>query len=226
MGDPGGGSDFAGFYNHLGIPHADWGFGGGNGIYHSNYDSWSFMERFGDPGYRYHTAAARVGTAMMMRLANADVLPYDHVEFARTMRRYLAPVDAGFKAIGSAATSAPLARAIDRMEGAAGEFARARNAALARGISVETQRVTNAALMRVERAMTRPAGLRTRPWYRNLIYVADEDNGYSTMVFPSINEALRSKDAGLAARELEDLVSRFDAATAALKEATRLVQAR
>ena len=226
MGDPGGGSDFAGFYNHLGIPHADWGFGGGNGIYHSNYDSWSFMERFGDPGYRYHTAAARVGTAMMMRLANADVLPYDHVEFARTMRRYLAPVDAGFKAIGSSATSAPLARAIDRMEAAAGEFARARNSALARGISVETQKATNAALMRVERAMTRPTGLRTRPWYRNLIYVADEDNGYSTMVFPSINEALRSKDAGLAARELEDLVSRFDAATAALKEATRLVQAR
>ncbi|MFN5153988.1 MAG: transferrin receptor-like dimerization domain-containing protein, partial [Gemmatimonadota bacterium] len=149
-----------------------------------------------------------------------------HVEFARTMRRYLAPVDAGFKAIGSAATSAPLARAIDRMEAAAGEFARARNSALTRGISVETQRVTNAALMKVERAMTRPTGLRTRPWYRNLIYVADEDNGYSTMVFPSINEALRSKDAGLAARELEDLVSRFDAATAALKEATRLVQAR
>ena len=226
MGDPGGGSDFAGFYNHLGIPHADWGFGGGNGIYHSNYDSWSFMERFGDPGYRYHTAAARVGTAMMMRLANADVLPYDHVEFARTMRRYLAPVDAGFKAIGSAATSAPLARAIDRMEAAAGEFARARNSALARGISVETQRVTNAALMKVERAMTRPAGLRTRPWYRNLIYVADEDNGYSTMVFPSINEALRSRDAGLAAREMADLVGRFDAATAALQEATRLVQAR
>ena len=226
MGDPGGGSDFAGFYNHLGIPHADWGFGGGNGVYHSNYDSWSFMERFGDPGYRYHTAAARVGTAMMMRLANADVLPYDHVEFARTMRRYLKPVDDGFAAIGSKATSAPLASAIDRMEAAAGEFARARNAALARGISIETQRATNAALMKVERAMTRPAGLRTRPWYRNLIYVADEDNGYSTMVFPSINEALRSKDAGLAARELEDLVSRFDAATAALKEATRLVQAR
>ncbi|MEN9791108.1 MAG: hypothetical protein RLZZ63_766 [Gemmatimonadota bacterium] len=226
MGDPGGGSDFAGFYNHLGIPHADWGFGGGNGIYHSNYDSWSFMERFGDPGYRYHTAAARVGTAMMMRLANADVLPYDHVEFARTMRRYLEPVDAGFKAIGSSATSAPLARAIDWMEAAAGEFARARNSALTKGISLETQRVTNAALMRVERAMTRPTGLRTRPWYRNLIYVADEDNGYSTMVFPSVNEAIRSKDAGLAARELEDLVQRFDAATAALKEATRLVQAR
>lgn len=34
MGDPGGGSDFAGFYNHLGIPHSDWGFGGANGVYH------------------------------------------------------------------------------------------------------------------------------------------------------------------------------------------------
>jgi len=44
------------------------------------------------------------------------------------------------------------------------------------------------------------------------------------MVFPSINEALRAKDAGLAARELEDLVQRFDAATEALREATRLVK--
>ena len=219
MGDPGGGSDFAGFYNHLGIPHADWGFGGGNGIYHSNYDSYTFMERFGDSGYRYHAAAARVATAMMMRLANADILPYDHVEFARTMQRYLAPIDAGFKAAGSRATSAPLAAAINRMEEAAGEFAGARNSALTRGISLEQQRATNAALMRVERAMTRPEGLRTRPWYRNLIYVADEDNGYSTMVFPSVNEAIRAGDEALFARELADLVQRFDAATAAIKQA-------
>jgi N-acetylated-alpha-linked acidic dipeptidase len=177
------------------------------------------MERFGDPGYRYHAAAARVATAMMMRLANADILPYDHVEFARTMRRYLAPIDAGFKAVGSTATSVPLAAAINRMEAAAGEFARARNSALNRGISLEQQRATNAALMRVERAMTRSEGLRTRSWYRNLIYVADEDNGYSTMVFPSVNEALGAKDVRLAERELKDLVGRFDQATDALRQA-------
>lgn len=223
MGDPGGGSDFAGFYNHLGIPHSDWGFGGGNGIYHSNYDSYTFMERFGDPGYRYHAAAARVGTAMMMRLANADVLPYDYTEFARTMKRYLAPVDRALSAKGWRGSSAPLASAIDRMESAAQRFASARDAALQRPLPRAQQVSTNAALREVERALTRPEGLRSRPWYRNLIYVADVDNGYGTMVFPSVNEAIRYGDEGLFAQELQDLVARFDAATAALDRATRAV---
>ena len=86
MGDPGGGSDFAGFYNHLGIPHLDWGFGGPGGVYHSAYDTHEWMSRFGDPGFRRHAAAARVGAALALRLANADVLPYDYAEFARTLR--------------------------------------------------------------------------------------------------------------------------------------------
>ena len=93
MGDPGGGSDFAGFYNHLGIPIAEWGFGGAGGVYHSQYDDYTWMTKFGDPGFQYHAAAARVGAAMLLRLANADVLPYDYAEFAKTMRRYLAPID-------------------------------------------------------------------------------------------------------------------------------------
>ncbi len=224
MGDPGGGSDFAGFYNHLGVPHSDWGFGGASGIYHSNYDTFTWMERFGDPGYRYHAAAARIGTAMMMRLANADVLPYDYVEFARTMRRYLAPIDRGIAAKGWTASSAPLAGAIDRMERAAVAFGASRDAALARGLPVDRQAATNRELLRVERAMTRPEGLRSRPWYRNLIYVADVDNGYANMVFPSVNEAIRYGDAALLEREMADLVQRFDAATAALDAARAQVQ--
>jgi N-acetylated-alpha-linked acidic dipeptidase len=226
MGDPGGGSDFAGFYNHLGIPHSDWGFGGGNGIYHSNYDTYTFMERFGDPGYRYHAAAARVSTAMMMRLANADVLPYDYVEFARTMRRYLAPIDRNLQAKGWSGSSAPLAAALDRMERSAISFAAARDVALEIGVPTARLKATNTALLQVERAMTRPEGLRTRPWYRNLIYVADVDNGYSTMVFPSVNEAIRYGDAALFQRELDDLVRRFDAATAAIETARAALIAR
>jgi N-acetylated-alpha-linked acidic dipeptidase len=226
MGDPGGGSDFAGFYNHLGIPHSDWGFGGPSGIYHSNYDSFTWMERFGDPGYRYHAAAARIGTAMMMRLANADVLPYDYVEFARTMRRYLAPIERGIAAKGWTASSVPLAAAIDRMERAAVAFAAARDAALSQGLGVERLAATNRELLKVERAMTRPEGLRSRPWYRNLIYVADVDNGYANMVFPSVNEAIRYGDAALLASELADLAQRFDAATTALDAARTQVQQR
>jgi N-acetylated-alpha-linked acidic dipeptidase len=74
----------------------------------------------------------------------------------------------------------------------------------------------NAALLKVERALTRAEGLKTRAWYRNLIYVADEDNGYANMVFPSIKEAIRARDEGLTTREIADLAQRFEAATRAI----------
>ncbi|HEY0026198.1 MAG TPA: M20/M25/M40 family metallo-hydrolase [Longimicrobium sp.] len=222
MGDPGGGSDFAGFYNHLGIPHADWGFGGRYGVYHSQYDSYEWMRRFGDPEWKSHAAAAQVGAAMMLRLANADVLPYDYAEFARTMRGYLPMMDAAIRKQGWEMSTDPLRASIDRMHAAATEFAAARDAALAgRAPGRATLQRTNAALMGVERALTRPEGLRTRPWFRALIYAADENNGYSNVVFPSVSEAVRASDRALTEREVADLASRFDAATAALVEARR-----
>ena len=220
MGNPGGGSDFAGFYNHLGIPIADWGFGGSSGVYHSAYDSYHWMRTFGDSGYAYHASAARVGAAIALRLANADVLPYDYVEYARTMHRYVPALDLALtraKMTGVAATA--VHTAVGRMEQAAAAFAQVRDEALAAPLPRDVAARTNAGLRRVERALTRPAGLRTRPWYRNLIYASDEDNGYADIVFPSVNEAIRGGDATLAAREIADLAGRFDAATRALDEA-------
>ncbi|MBX6330470.1 MAG: M20/M25/M40 family metallo-hydrolase, partial [Gemmatimonadaceae bacterium] len=183
MGDPGGGSDFAGFYNHLGIPIAEWGFSGPYGVYHSMYDSYYWMSKFGDPTYAYHAAAARIGAALVLRLANAEILPYDYVEYARTMRQYVPAIRQALAAKGWDTTAvAPLAAAIDHMEQAADTFTTTRDAVLAKGTPAKAARDrANAALMRVERALTRPNGLRTRPWFRNLIYVADENNGYANM---------------------------------------------
>lgn len=228
MGDPGGGSDFAPFYNHLGIPIVEWGFGGPGGVYHSQYDDYTWMSKFGDPGFVYHATAARIAAGMVLRLANADVLPYDYVEFARTMRRYLPAIDSAFakRHWSTGVATTPLRTAVDGMEQTASSFATARDNALASGtLSKSTLIETNAALLRVERALTRPQGLRTRPWFRNLIYVADEDNGYANMALPSINEAIRRGDATLAASEIADLASRFDEATRALADAQRAISA-
>ena len=228
MGDPGGGSDFAPFYNHLGIPIAEWGFGGPGGVYHSQYDDYTWMSRFGDPGFVYHAAAARIAAGMVLRMANADVLPYDYVEFARTMRGYLPAIDRAFAQHHWATDTptAPLRAAIDKMEQTATTFASARDGALAAGTASKSMLAeTNRALLRVERALTRPGGLRSRPWFRNLIYVADEDNGYANMPLPSINEAIRRGDAALATREIADLASRFDEAARALGDAQRAITA-
>ena len=220
MGDPGGGSDFAGFYNHIGMPIAEWGFGGAGGMYHSQYDDFAWMSRFGDSTFAYHAAAARIGAAMLLRLANADILPYDYVEFARTMARYVPAVDSALLVRRWSGNTGALRDAIARMEREATAFSVARDSSLAAGAPSRVQReAVNSALLRVERALARPEGLRTRPWYRNLIYVADEDNGYANMVFPSVKEAIRARDEGLAARELTDLAQRFDLATQALAAA-------
>lgn len=221
MGDPGGGSDFAGFYNHLGVPIAEWGFGGSGGVYHSFYDDYHWMSKFGDPTFEYHATSAKIGAAMVLRLANADILPYDYVEYARTMKGYIPRVTKAIGEKGWSTSAQALAKAIDEMESAAVEFSSTRDAVLARGAPSKSVRSnTNEALLRVERALTRPEGLRTRPWFRNLIYAADENNGYANMVFPSVNEAIRSGDRALAEREIADLASRFQAATKAIRDAT------
>jgi N-acetylated-alpha-linked acidic dipeptidase len=119
------------------------------------------------------------------------------------------------------------------MEHAAAAFATVRDSALDANNSTAgkvaplppvTLQATNAALLRVERAFTRPTGLQTRPWFRSLIYAADEDNGYSNMPFPSVGEAIRAADSALTEREIVDLASRFDAASAALRDASAAIR--
>jgi N-acetylated-alpha-linked acidic dipeptidase len=226
MGDPGGGSDFAGFYNHLGIPILEWGFGGRSGVYHSQYDDWFYMTKFGDPGFRYHATAAKVSAATILRLANADVLPFDYAEFARTMKRYLPPIDKAIATRAWPASTQAIVTALDQMEAAATSFAAARDRSLAQPMSAATAQRVNASLMRVERALTRPAGLRTRPWFRGLIYAADEDNGYANMPLPSINEAIRSGDRDLVTAEISDLAERFAAATREIENAKTALENR
>ena len=224
MGDPGGGSDFAGFYNHLGIPIADWGFGGPSGVYHSAYDSYHWMEKFGDPTFEFHAANARIGTAALLRIANADILPYDYVEYARTVQRFSSQVERAIAEKHWKLSGAVLNAAVARMESAAVAFNAARDRALSTQLSPTIAKQVNATLLGVERELTRPQGLVTRPWFRNLVYASDENNGYSTMVLPSVNEAIRVGDESAVERELADLVKRFDSATQVLKVATGLLQ--
>jgi N-acetylated-alpha-linked acidic dipeptidase len=163
---------------------------------------------------------------MVLRLANADVLPYDYVEYARTMRRYLDPIDRAITERHWNAPTTALRAAIDRLQQEGAAFNTARDSALTGAPPAATLKQTNQALMQVERALTRPSGLRTRPWFRNLIYVADENNGYANMAMPSINEAVRAADETLTRTEIQDLASRFDRAAQALADARAAIRAR
>lgn len=90
----GSGSDFTPFIQHLGIASLNIGFGGedAGGSYHSIYDSFAHYKRFGDPGFEYGNALAKVGGRMVLRLANADVLPLAFSPFSETVGKYLKEV--------------------------------------------------------------------------------------------------------------------------------------
>jgi N-acetylated-alpha-linked acidic dipeptidase len=89
----GGGSDFTGFLNHLGIASLNLGFEGEGenaGIYHSRYDSFDHFARFGDPTFEYEVALAQVSGHIVMRTADAQVLPMRFEDFSSTVDRYVA----------------------------------------------------------------------------------------------------------------------------------------
>jgi N-acetylated-alpha-linked acidic dipeptidase len=110
------------------------------------------------------------------------------------------------------------------MESAAAAFSAARDRALRAPIDAMRARRVNSTLLGVERSLIRPQGLVTRPWFRNLIYASDENNGYSTMVLPSVNEAIRVGEEATVRNELYDLAQRFDTASRVLTTATGLLQ--
>ena len=217
LGNLGGGSDFAGFYHHLGIPSGGIGFDGPDGIYHSMYDSYDWMSRFGDPGYKSHRAGAQLVAVILGRLANTDILPLDYANFGVEMNALVAQLDSGItnKKWTGVSTQA-LKDALDRFTAVARAFNAARDTSRATAERVER---VNRALMQVERRLTRPEGLASRPWFKSLQFAADVDNGYATMAFPTVNEAIRYADQATANKELADLVARVDQARAALVEA-------
>jgi N-acetylated-alpha-linked acidic dipeptidase len=87
----GSGSDYTPFLQHLGIASLHIGFGGEGdyGQYHSAYDSWDHYRRFMDPGFHYGVALAQIGGRLVLRLADAPVLPLRFRPLAETIASYV-----------------------------------------------------------------------------------------------------------------------------------------
>ena len=87
----GSGSDWTVFLDHLGIASLDLGYGDedGGGIYHSIYDDFYWYTHFSDTDFSYGRALSQTAGTAVMRLADADLLPYDFTGLADTIHRYL-----------------------------------------------------------------------------------------------------------------------------------------
>ncbi len=94
IGALGAGSDYSPFFQHLGIPSGNVGYGGegSGGEYHSIYDSYDHFIRFKDPELQYGVALAKTAGRMMLRMANADVLPFDYSILTNTINGYFSEI--------------------------------------------------------------------------------------------------------------------------------------
>jgi N-acetylated-alpha-linked acidic dipeptidase len=209
----GSGSDYTVFLNFLGVPVADLTFDGPYGVYHSVYDSFTWMDRIGDPGYLYHATLARFWAVAGLRLAECDVAPLDYAAYAREVLSYLGEVQQAASARSVDVDLSPARRAAERWEAAAASLADDVRSAL---VDVDPARLArlHASLLTEERTLLDPDGLPGRPWFKHLIYAPRPT--YSALVLPALTEAVEARDAPRARAEVARLARRLEAATAGL----------
>ena len=227
----GSGSDYTAFVDHLGIPALDVDFGGHYGVYHSIYDNFFWMEKFGDPEFLTHATAARLYTLIMMRAAAAEVVPLTFSPYAEAIREQVDDlrrlVESKSRASGTTVDFPGLPDLIDsaiRFEEAAAGLDRASTRAAGLDDFRDGPLASyNDALIQVERAFLLPDGLPGRPWFRHAIYAPGLTTGYESWPLPGPRQAIIQDDADLLADQVDLLVERLDAASEAMRTASALV---
>jgi len=200
----GSGSDHTVFLSHLGVSSILLEFDGPYGVYHSIYDNHDWMSRFGDPGFRYHALMSRLWGVLALRLANADLLPFDFASYARSVRGFVHELERASSLRGKLDLRS-LHLALSELEVAGHELNASREAALASGHwDVPMSAAINPAALQFERNWLHPEGIPGRPWFKHLLYAARYT--YAHLELPGLTEAVERGDwklAGEQARLLE-----------------------
>jgi len=201
VGDLGSGSDYTVFLQHLGVPSTDVSSSGSYGVYHSVFDNFNWFKKFGDPDFTYEQEMARVYGLEAMRMADADVLPYDYEEYGKEIQLYLeAAKKKAAKAFGDRMPS------FNQADDAAKHFEQAGLKILEKEKKPPADATKlNQALLETERALLIPEGLPNRPWYHHAIYAPGVYTGYAAVVIPGVNEAIDKRDAERTQQQLTAL---------------------
>ena len=214
VGDLGSGSDYTVFLQHLGVPSTDVGSTGSYGVYHSVFDNFNWFKKFGDPDFTYEQQMARVFGIQTIRMADADVLPYDYETYGREISNY---IEAAKKKAEN--EFGPDALRFDAAAEAARRFEHAgeKISAHQKKASGDVVRL-NQILRQAEAALLIPDGLPNRPWFHHAIYAPGQYTGYAAVVIPGVNEAIDKHDLDRTRRQLELLTSVLDKASRVLND--------
>ena len=210
----GSGSDYTVFLNFLGVPIADLTFDGPYGVYHSIYDSFTWVDRVGDPGYYYHAAMGRYWAVAALRLSECDYVPLDYAAYAREVQIYLDETERAARDRKLNLDFDPARAAAKRWGNNARTVLESAREATDRSELMQAERA-HKALMRVERALLDDTGLAGRPWFKHLVYAPRPT--YKAMVLPGLTEAIEAGDSERARMEVKRLTDALNRAAVALQ---------
>ena len=232
LGALGSGSDYTVFLDHLTMASLNLGFGGDSpgGVYHSNYDTLHWYEKFSDSEFVFgRTLSQVVGTAMW-RLANAAVLPFGFTDLAAVMRDYVEEIRETHAAMESPPEIAfeSIEQALDALEEAGQGYERAlASLSGASGESVlGSARLSqlNQLLYTSERRLGYEEGLPNREWFRHQVYAPGFFTGYGVKTIPGVREGIEEEDWEAARFYVRVVSESLSSLTSQVREAEEIVR--
>jgi N-acetylated-alpha-linked acidic dipeptidase len=217
----GGGSDYTVFLNFIGVAVADLAFDGPPAVYHSTYDTHTWVSRFGDPGFRYHSTLVQLWGLAALRLAGADSLPLDPAASASRISGFIRELEHRATSMttrpgaGGSVHFQDVRAACAELAKEATGFNERRTAALAAGDRATVERL-NKTLLGFERSFHDSEGLPGRRWYRHLIHAPSFT--YAPEVLPGMAGAVNANDGAQLAAQAARLASALRRAAARLRE--------
>jgi len=225
IGAMGSGSDYSSFIQHLGLPALSIGYGGedGGGEYHSIYDSYDHYSKFKDPGFVYGVALAKTSGRAALRMADAEILPFDFSRLQKTIAGYIKELSASVDQLRettkvenelvksnayqlAADPTKPNKFPVTKAAVPYLDFHAILNSLdeldkagknLNEWINKQDSKVsakTNQSLYRAEQQLLSAQGLPRRSWFKHTIYAPGFYTGYGVKTMPGIREAIEQKN--------------------------------
>lgn len=196
----GSGSDFTPFLQHLTLSALNVGFGGESpgGIYHSVYDTVTWYTKFSDGDFAYGRTLSQLTGTLLLRLADAPVLPFQFTDTAATLMRYVAELEKlSAERKDAKVNIAPVRAAVESL-GKAGQafeqaYARVDRAQSTALVGRAELRALNTLLLQSERKLGNSDGLPRRDWFKHQIYAPGFYTGYGVKTMPQIREGLEER---------------------------------
>jgi N-acetylated-alpha-linked acidic dipeptidase len=221
----GSGSDYVPFLDHAGIASLNLGFGAGDGVYHSIYDTPAWYQQFSDGDRTYGKALTQVMTTSILRLADAPVLPLDFDSLSTSVTRWVEGIRKELPRGNTRVDLRPVSVQLTRLSAAAKAYDDELSAWAKRGAATpEKLAKVDESIRKTERALLNADGLPRRDWYRNQIYAPGILTGYAAKTLPGVREAVEAQQWDEANQQARKLAEALRAAAAQVEEAARLLR--